>query len=861
VLGTSIEYLLVATEYLLVATEYLPVATEYLLGVTDYLLGTLIRTQMYNAANCLPPLAPRPTDHAQAFEIFAKGTKEQLCDGADLQATAAGFQGAFSAAPFGAGTRFANARSLSSLLGSTSAAADTKPARTTPAHDRARVFPTFGGLSPARAAPDAGRAGVWGGRGGPSGHGGDDVSERAARFGGGFAAALGGGGDGAVAGRTADARAHLGDEMGAEATADGATPVRDSTARLSALLSRMADESPGRPPAPDTVHAAGAAAQDVALRSMMAARTASLHGRFPALTRALYGKSAPSISSAATLPLDVLVAATIAGNNQLYGHQLAAFSAARAKGQCPPACGYLAHYFGSDAAADDLYAHGIRNGTFVVEVGALDAAVGYLPLGSLALQLIMLMFQSNVGKLVASFYAMVEGLQLTTGGVDDPYADVDLRQVSDLAAAYRELAASGATYDYKRVLTAICKALKGLTRSTLSAGQRDGRRITLGEYADGARDALLDMLDAGGAGDDGRVASVIDDLVGIQLETTARLAGLRAIDGEPARRALNYAAPGAAPAGAAAPGRLHAALARAGRGYGSGPAGTPDPASDPERARATHPCWNGQCHKDVVDFHYSCRGCFTVNPRATVCDGCSNLNLPGGACKTLGCRATSGRSFDPVRDRALADTMHAMPPARYRLERPHFGSHATARGPPRPRPAATAGDRPLEAAHLIGTGVVAWDGATAEHERLCALHEASARRTVELADEIATARAIFADRARAAQEAGAARTNGPHGVWYARRPDSGSARTAEALTGKLAATHAALADYDRARLEAHATAEYERHQQDLAAAHAFGPHGVWYTAAVAGGGPPRSLGPRAPPRAPPARPRPTPRPT
>ena len=537
-LGTSIEYLLVAT--------------EYLLGVTDYLLDTLC-SRMYGAANCLPPLAPIPTDPKQAFDIFAKGSKAQLCEGADLKATAAGFQGAFSDASFGRGKRFANARNLSSFLGSTSAAADVQPARTTPAHDRARVFPTLGGLSPARATPDAGRFG-----GGLSEHGDGDVSERAARFGGGFAAALGGGGEGADTGRTAGARAHLGDEMGAEAAANDTTPAQDSAARLSALLSRMADESPGRPPAPDTVHAAGAAAQDVALRSTMAARTASLHGRFPALTLALYGKSAPST---ATLPLDVLVAATIAGNNQLYGHQLAAFSAMLARGQCSPAGDYLANQLGSDAAADGLYAHGIRNGTLVVEVGPLDATVGYLPVGSLALQLIMLMFQSTVDELVASFYATVEGLQFTTGGVDDPYGEVDLHQVSDLAAAHRELAASGATYDYKRVLTAICKALKGLTRSTLSAGQRDGKRITLGEYADGARDALLDMLGAGGAGDDGRVASVVDDLVGIQLETTARLAGLRAIDGAPTRRTLHYVAPDAAPAATAAPDPLHATLA------------------------------------------------------------------------------------------------------------------------------------------------------------------------------------------------------------------------------------------------------------------------------------------------------------
>ena len=73
---------------------------------------------MYGAASCLPPLAPKPSDPAQAFKIFANGSKAQLCDGATSKATAAGFPKAFSAEPpFGGGGVFAASPNLASFLG------------------------------------------------------------------------------------------------------------------------------------------------------------------------------------------------------------------------------------------------------------------------------------------------------------------------------------------------------------------------------------------------------------------------------------------------------------------------------------------------------------------------------------------------------------------------------------------------------------------------------------------------------------------------------------------------------------------------------------------------------------------------
>jgi hypothetical protein len=187
----------------------------------------------------------------------------------------------------------------------------------------------------------------------------------------------------------------------------------------------------------------------------------------------------------------------------------------------------------------------------------------------------------------------------------------------------------------------------------------------------------------------------------------------------------------------------------------------------------------------VCDFHRSCRRCLTVNPLTVVCGGCANLNLPGGACKTLGCQAFDSRPFDLAKDKALAEEMHSMPPGRYKLERPHFGNRSVA-----PDPAYRGTRRPaaLEAAHHLWADPVDGANGGADYGRRLALH-------------------------------------------------GESARIAETLADKLAAAHAAMADYDRARLEAHATAEYERHQRDHASAHAFGPHGVWYAAAVTDGEP------------------------
>jgi len=109
----------------------------------------------------------------------------------------------------------------------------------------------------------------------------------------------------------------------------------------------------------------------------------------------------------------------------------------------------------------------------------------------------------------------------------------------------------------------------------------------------------------------------------------------------------------------------------------------PGPAPDRARARATRRCWHNGCQELVCVFHLSCRACLRVNPSATVCGECHNLNLPGDTCLTLGCPAPGGRPYDPAKDTALANELHGMTPGKYMSRRPHFApkpARATAHG-------------------------------------------------------------------------------------------------------------------------------------------------------------------------------------
>jgi hypothetical protein len=120
---------------------------------------------------------------------------------------------------------------------------------------------------------------------------------------------------------------------------------------------------------------------------------------------------------------------------------------------------------------------------------------------------------------------------------------------------------------------------------------------------------------------------------------------------------------------------------RGGRRH-AGALGGQDPGAEPDyfRIRATRRCWHNGCRELVCDFHLSCRACLRINPSATVCDECHNLNPPGGTCLTLGCPEPGGRPYDPAMDTALANELHDMTPGKHRARRPHFA----------PKPARTA---------------------------------------------------------------------------------------------------------------------------------------------------------------------------
>ena len=82
-------------------------------------------------------------------------------------------------------------------------------------------------------------------------------------------------------------------------------------------------------------------------------------------------------------------------------------------------------------------------------MGTLGRAVGYLPLGSLAMQLTMRLFRNSLGTVVEAFYDQLEALRFGTDGDIDP-DDLNFDQVDALSAAHRRLVASGATYEHAR---------------------------------------------------------------------------------------------------------------------------------------------------------------------------------------------------------------------------------------------------------------------------------------------------------------------------------------------------------------------------------------------------------------------------
>ncbi len=86
-----------------------------------------------------------------------------------------------------------------------------------------------------------------------------------------------------------------------------------------------------------------------------------------------------------------------------------------------------------DKACDGYLARGIDK-RLRADVGTLGAVVGFLPIGSLALRMAMIISRSFVGKLVEGFYAKVVGLQFRAAESSDP--GVDFGQMGDIAAAY-----------------------------------------------------------------------------------------------------------------------------------------------------------------------------------------------------------------------------------------------------------------------------------------------------------------------------------------------------------------------------------------------------------------------------------------
>ena len=153
---------------------------------------------MNTLASCIPPTAARPNEPGAAFEIFSQGSKRALSEEAHRKGILGGHPRAFAPDSLGGGGVYAATPDLARLLGGESAEADrllppailkqlginvpdgAEQQRAAPAHDVTPLRHILGGITPTRS-----RAGGLGGRGEVDAAG---TLERAARFGGGFAA-------------------------------------------------------------------------------------------------------------------------------------------------------------------------------------------------------------------------------------------------------------------------------------------------------------------------------------------------------------------------------------------------------------------------------------------------------------------------------------------------------------------------------------------------------------------------------------------------------------------------------------------------------------------------------------------------
>jgi hypothetical protein len=239
----------------------------------------------------------------------------------------------------------------------------------------------------------------------------------------------------------------------------------------------------------------------------------------------------------------VVVAAAREAVSQMYGLLLAALSAKAALGQCGPVDQQLAQKLGDTAINDDIFARGIADGTLHATMGPLGRAVGYLPLGSLAMQLTMRMFQSTQGSMVEAFYDQLAALRFgRDGGSPD---DLNFDQVDALSSAHRRVVASGVTYERAHVAKAICRAMGPFTRSMIPT-RDDKEQVTVGSYFHTTRQTWARMLEVGDTGSEDKIASLIGDLVDLQMTVAAAVAADRAIDGPPTRRTVNFVTPGTA---------------------------------------------------------------------------------------------------------------------------------------------------------------------------------------------------------------------------------------------------------------------------------------------------------------------------
>jgi len=215
-------------------------------------------------------------------------------------------------------------------------------------------------------------------------------------------------------------------------------------------------------------------AADAAARYDLQSHYPTFAGIFPNTFRAVYGKRSAS-PAFASLPIHFLVHA-YGQATDAYGALLLCCASAAADAPANGARGrFLAQDLQDPKHADITIADAIRSGDLTWTPSPLDTALCFLPLGHFALYIILQHYIPNDEPVLAALYAITDNISFVRSGPND----LDFESLRPLRRQLAELAHHEVSYDAKRVLKSLIKALRPLNRCSIHLP--DG--VSIGSYA------------------------------------------------------------------------------------------------------------------------------------------------------------------------------------------------------------------------------------------------------------------------------------------------------------------------------------------------------------------------------------------